>query len=574
MSRWRLRAPDPSESDATVCPLAPIRLNPAHPGTVAVLGARSSPAVAWLALRTDIMPRQGLARLTRMAALRRRNGAEMGPLMRTAPWGRVQGRLGARVGPIAAAHKPIMRVGHAGTRRGVRTGFQVGCSPRERGRGVSLPGSRSMDRPIIAGNVWSRSAPRPSTTPAPAAHERTAAFTPVHDLLQNWRGGVSLVVTDAARIIEWVQYSAYGAPFGIPAGNASSNGTNNVEDLSTLINWINNIVWDARWDLNADGSITTADYASYPEKTLGRGKLSWINNRIGYAAYQHAPELAGTKYLLRHRWLLADLGVFNRRDPHPQRYMDGMNDYAYSMLMPLLAVDPSGLSFSRAVAFGASVQVACGVGTPAFAAGLRTWCGGGGQGPVVPGGPTGPSFPGPSVPNTPGCGPWDSRNPPPIWTIPQVIPPTMPPEYLPEITRRCSGYLYPPGMMRQDCACWEKRRILDIHGVDMATKAKLCAESAESMQTIFSDAQCRNDMRHCTFACCLGTSAAADDILWAHECCDLHTSPVPDWEDYRNDVHWNGVGRNCATTGSSQNESCASCCYKRLRRKGCILSQV
>jgi RHS repeat-associated protein len=142
-----------------------------------------------------------------------------------------------------------------------------------------------------------------------------------------------------------VQYSAYGVPFGIPAGNASSNGANNVEDLSTLINWINNAVWDARWDLNADGSVTTADYACYPERTLGRGKLSWVNNRIGYAGYQHAPELAGTKYLLRHRWLLADLAIFNRRDPHPTPFVDGMNLYQYAKSRPLVGVDPTGLYF-------------------------------------------------------------------------------------------------------------------------------------------------------------------------------------------------------------------------------------
>jgi RHS repeat-associated protein len=206
-----------------------------------------------------------------------------------------------------------------------------------------------MDRPIIAGNVWSRSTPRLSTTlaptpaAAPAAPEGTDAFTHIHYLLQNWRGDVSLVVTDAARVIEWVQYSAYGVPFGIPAGNASSNGANNVEDLSMLTNWIGNEVWDARWDLSADGSVTMADYAHYPEKTLGRGKLSWINNRIGYAAYQHAPELAGTKYIVRYRWLLADLAIFNRRDPHPKLYVDGMNLYQYARSSPLWRRDPSGL---------------------------------------------------------------------------------------------------------------------------------------------------------------------------------------------------------------------------------------
>jgi hypothetical protein len=184
----------------------------------------------------------------------------------------------------------------------------------------------------------------------------------------SWRGDVSLVVTDAARIIEWVQYSAYGVPFGIPAGNASSNGANNVEDLSTLVNWINNIVWDARWDLNADGSVTVADYASYPEKTLGRGKLSWVNNRIGYAAYQHAPELAGTKWHVRHRWLLADLMIFNRRDPHPMPVSDGRTLYGYVGSEPAVSWDPDVLLLSSGELAAPCSPIRCRQG---FSTGVR-----------------------------------------------------------------------------------------------------------------------------------------------------------------------------------------------------------
>jgi RHS repeat-associated protein len=198
-----------------------------------------------------------------------------------------------------------------------------------------------MARPVIAGNHWATSAAPRSPAPAPEVPAGTLALAPTCSLLQNWRGDVSLVVTDAARVIEWVQYSAYGVPFGIPGGNASSNGANNVEDLSTLINWINNIVWDARWDLNADGSVTMADYAYYPEKILGRGKLSWVNNRIGYAGYQHAPELAGTKWHVRHRVLMSDLGMWSRTDP--AGYVNGLSLYEYARNQPGVYVDPMGL---------------------------------------------------------------------------------------------------------------------------------------------------------------------------------------------------------------------------------------
>jgi RHS repeat-associated protein len=148
--------------------------------------------------------------------------------------------------------------------------------------------------------------------------------------------------------------------------STSSNATNNVEDFSTLVNWINNIVCDARWDLNADGSVTTADYAYYPEKTLGRGKLSWVNNRIGCAGYQHAPQLAGTKWHVRHRALDAERGEWLTRDP--AGFIDGKNLYQYARSRPLVGVDPIGLQ---------SVRLAgCGVMATHFSIGTREDCAG------------------------------------------------------------------------------------------------------------------------------------------------------------------------------------------------------
>ena len=41
---------------------------------------------------------------------------------------------------------------------------------------------------------------------------------------QNWRADVSALVTDAGQMLEWVKYSAYGVPFGLPGGDADSDG--------------------------------------------------------------------------------------------------------------------------------------------------------------------------------------------------------------------------------------------------------------------------------------------------------------------------------------------------------------
>ena len=40
----------------------------------------------------------------------------------------------------------------------------------------------------------------------------------------NWRGDLSVVITDAGKMVEWVKYSAYGIPFGLPKGSWSACG--------------------------------------------------------------------------------------------------------------------------------------------------------------------------------------------------------------------------------------------------------------------------------------------------------------------------------------------------------------
>jgi RHS repeat-associated protein len=189
-----------------------------------------------------------------------------------------------------------------------------------------------------------------------------------------------------------------------------ANGTNSVEDLSMLVKWINNEVSDARWDLNADGSITTADYAYYPEKVLGRGKLSWVNNRIGYAGYQHAPELAGTKYHARHRALDAERGEWLTRDP--AGFIDGKNLYQYARSRPLVGLDPMGLRFISSLGgSGLNPTTAtpyCGGSTTGQMLMARGTTGSGGCNPPGPGPGPGPGSssgkqPGLPQPPVPGC---------------------------------------------------------------------------------------------------------------------------------------------------------------------------
>jgi RHS repeat-associated protein len=95
-------------------------------------------------------------------------------------------------------------------------------------------------------------------------------------------------------------------------------------------------------DLNLDGKANAADLSSFSWGSMGWGTLSLVGNRFGYAGYHHAPELAGTKWEARNRWLDSVTGVWNRRDP--LGYVDGMSLYQYVRGMAIVGVDPMGLA--------------------------------------------------------------------------------------------------------------------------------------------------------------------------------------------------------------------------------------
>jgi RHS repeat-associated protein len=161
--------------------------------------------------------------------------------------------------------------------------------------------------------------------------------------MHNWRHDLSLMATSGSRIIEHVKYLSYGRPFGMPAGDNDSLGSNTGNDFTIIGNWIAGGSWDARGDINTDGAVNATDAGLIPSEILGLGVLSRsdVNNRMGYAAYQHAPDLAGTKWHVRHRVMDSDLGSWLTRDPLGN--MGGPSLYAYVDTRPLTAVDAFGL---------------------------------------------------------------------------------------------------------------------------------------------------------------------------------------------------------------------------------------
>ncbi|MCC6738987.1 MAG: RHS repeat-associated core domain-containing protein [Planctomycetia bacterium] len=106
--------------------------------------------------------------------------------------------------------------------------------------------------------------------------------------------------------------------------------------------------WDARVDLDLSGTLTSADDTLFTAefvageaggyRVLSRPSLA---NRLGYAGYQHAPELAKTRWHVRHRVLDSETGRWTRRDP--AGYVDGPNMYLYANDNSVRNLDPLGL---------------------------------------------------------------------------------------------------------------------------------------------------------------------------------------------------------------------------------------
>ena len=70
---------------------------------------------------------------------------------------------------------------------------------------------------------------------------------------QNWRGDVVALIDASADQVEQDRYSAYGVPFGLPAGDADSDGDVDSADLTQIQTWIGAPSYDVRGDMNLDG---------------------------------------------------------------------------------------------------------------------------------------------------------------------------------------------------------------------------------------------------------------------------------------------------------------------------------
>ncbi len=168
--------------------------------------------------------------------------------------------------------------------------------------------------------------------------------------LQNvggWRHDIVVVLDASGRLLENVKYLSYGTPFACPAGDTELKGSWQSSDSTRISSYAGS--YDIRFDPTHNGVIDAADitYANSIKsgyQTLGLGVLSStaVANRKGYAGYEHAPELAGTKWHVRNRVLDSELGRWTRRDP--LGYIGSLNLYVYVDLMPLLFTDLTGLA--------------------------------------------------------------------------------------------------------------------------------------------------------------------------------------------------------------------------------------
>jgi len=145
---------------------------------------------------------------------------------------------------------------------------------------------------------------------------------------------------------EQVKYLSYGTPIGLPAGDGDCDGDWDDNDRTVIANWTTG--YDIRYDANLDGvidadDITYANSITGAFHTMGFGVLSSpaVFNRSGYAGYEHAAELTGTKWHVRYRVLDSELGRWTRRDP--LGYVDGMNLLAYVAVGLIASSDPFGL---------------------------------------------------------------------------------------------------------------------------------------------------------------------------------------------------------------------------------------
>ena len=168
------------------------------------------------------------------------------------------------------------------------------------------------------------------------------------------RGDVVAILTSTGKQMEQVRYSAYGVPFGIPAGDTNADGgVVATPDIAQITAWTSG-AYNVRGDFDLDGDVDNDDVnivSSNFGKSVGWGKLTVGPNdtltgfvggfRKGYCGYEH--DGTNPKIMhVRHRAYLSDLGRWTRRDP--LGYVDGGNLYWYVTARSFTSIDSMGLA--------------------------------------------------------------------------------------------------------------------------------------------------------------------------------------------------------------------------------------
>jgi len=149
----------------------------------------------------------------------------------------------------------------------------------------------------------------------------------------------SALVTSAGHMLEWVKYSPYGIPFGLPAGDTNSDGDCDNADLSTISGWASG--YDTRADLNIDGGVDSADSALTITGIVGGYRV------LAAATTGNTRGLAGSvlafssSYHMRRRYVDSTMGVWLTRDP--LGYADGSSLYWALANSPVSNTDAMGL---------------------------------------------------------------------------------------------------------------------------------------------------------------------------------------------------------------------------------------
>ena len=175
---------------------------------------------------------------------------------------------------------------------------------------------------------------------------------------QNWRGDVSALVHSNRVLMEWVKYSAYGVPIGLPGADTDSDGDCDSTDITQIQTWIDTppSPHEVRGDVDLDGDVDAGDKSTaqvYLEGTTsGWDALTAVGNKKGSGGY----ESAAAGWLARNRCKSSHLGRWLRRDP--LGVGDGMNLLQYVRGRAIVFVDPFGLA-SQAGQGGQSAPLTC-----------------------------------------------------------------------------------------------------------------------------------------------------------------------------------------------------------------------